>query len=111
MNTWMKNNKATIEAKEYLVLGFRLYNTDYYGEYGEYEHRSKKALDEWMLDVMSWDDGYGWDKGHKVAGDRSEKKMWIRFHDKDEANKCWKYLKDNEPDWKTLQSIGFEYYV
>lgn len=108
MNTWMRNEKATIEANKYLVLGFHLYDTDYYGEYGEYEHRSKRALDEWMLEVMSWDD---LNNGRKVAGSNSEKKMRIHFHEKDEANKYWKYLKDNEPDWKTLESIGFEYYV
>lgn len=103
MNEWIENRKAEIKGKAYWVLGYRLYDTDYYGEYGEYEHRSKLPLDEWMLKVFSYDNGY-------AGTTASKKKMEIRFKERDEANKYWKFLKDKEPDWNVLESIGFEYF-
>ena len=103
--TWIRNFKADIDKKDYAVFGRQLFDTEYYGEFGMDDRASSKPMNEWSLEICSWEKL----RYNRVeAGAISRTQLVKTFKDKDEANKMWKILKDNELTYDELETIyGF----
>lgn len=100
---WMRNYDADIENEEYAVLGFRLYDDEYYGEDGMADRASCIAVDKWQIEIYSWRQDFH-NKKYKVADHCSDVKLRITFDNKDDANKFWLALKINKPSLEALKN-------
>lgn len=102
---WKPVYTATLHMAEYAVTGFRLYDDAYYGEDGMADSPSTLPLDEWNIIIESWEPCYTY--GGKVAGCMSRTRMKMGFKNRDETNRVWKFIKENEPTYAELEQMGF----
>lgn len=103
MTKWIFNEKARLRFDDYVVHGYRLYDTAWYSDDGMSDCPSLNPENEWMLEILSW---YKVGKD-KFAGANSPIKMKMWFKSKDDANKCWKAIKDCNPCFDILEAMGF----
>lgn len=103
--TWFQNYKAQIQKENYMVFGLRLYDTHYYGKDGMSDTPSDLPMNEWMLQILSFEP---WKYRQRIADVAvSTIQLRMNFTDRDEANRVWKMLKDNEYTFSELEQIGF----
>ena len=92
---WVKNYKASKDCEKYHVTGFVLMD-----ELDGY------FLGEYKIMIHSWHDDF-YNKRFKTADSFSEYRYQMEFKSKNEVNKMWKWITENEPTYKELEKAGF----
>ncbi len=95
MAKWVRNYKGDKQCKDYMVTCFILMD-----EIGGY------FLGEYEISIHSWHKDF-YSKKFKTADSFSEHRYKKAFKDKSEANKIWKWITENEPNYKQLENAGF----
>ena len=98
---WYRNYKADIETNEYMVVGYRLYDDEYYGPDGMWDNKSSIAEDKYRLEIYSWRPDF-YNRHVRVADHCSDVKLKVEFNSKDEANAVWLHIKRNKPSIEQL---------
>ena len=94
---WVRKYKFDRPLKEYFVSCFELVTDD----------EDRWSLGEYEISIRSWHEDL-YNKQYKVADSFSEHRYQMTFRDKDEANRMWKWIVENEPDYEQLKAAGFK---
>lgn len=105
MTKWLENTKAHAVCGAYLVVGWELCETAWYGDDGTADFPSTLPLGKYRLGVYNWEtDRYG----RSVAGDATSRiQMVADFNSKEAANKTWLELTTKDMSVEDVLNLGF----